>query len=175
MGLGRPKKHIPRSLDLQRLVLRSLGILRATLPQNVSLQGPDPLRDLPAIEADSTAIQQVVLNLVLNGLHATEKQKQGNIQVQLSQETPQGKDGSFLCLSVRDNGIGMSEATLSKIFNVYYSTRGEQGTGLGLSTVRDIIHQHEGIIEVQSKLEQGSEFRVFLPTTNVPLTAIYQP
>jgi signal transduction histidine kinase len=70
--------------------------------------------------------------------------------------------GEYLQLSVRDGGCGMGQEVQDKIFEPYFTTK-DKGTGLGLATVFGIVKQHGGFIEVESKVGQGTEFRIFLP------------
>jgi len=72
--------------------------------------------------------------------------------------------GQYLCLTVRDNGHGMDEKTIERIFDPFFSTKGQfEGTGLGLSVIHGIVSNHGGAITVESKPDQGSQFKVYLP------------
>jgi len=73
--------------------------------------------------------------------------------------------GHYLCLTVRDNGHGMDEKTMDRIFDPFFSTKGQsEGTGLGLSVIHGIVSNHGGAITVESKPDQGSQFKVYLPS-----------
>jgi CheY-like chemotaxis protein len=73
--------------------------------------------------------------------------------------------GNFVCMTVKDTGIGMDDETLNRVFEPFFSTKGEKGTGLGLSTVYGIVTQHHGWVETASRSGDGSTFRVFLPAS----------
>ena len=79
--------------------------------------------------------------------------------------------GSFLLLSVSDTGCGVSEEVKQHMFEPFYSTKGEHGTGLGLSTVQGIVKQHGGIIEVQNRPGGGTVFLVYLPAAAEPVSS----
>jgi CheY-like chemotaxis protein len=83
------------------------------------------------------------------------------------QRHPEARVGNFVCLSVSDTGHGMDPQTLNRIFEPFFTTKEVgKGTGLGLATVYGIIKQHQGWIEVESQVGQGTAFRVFLPVSS---------
>jgi len=110
--------------------------------------------DLPEVEHDSDQIHQVLLNLLLNAVQATEGA--GTVRVEIG-----SRDG---CASVvvNDTGRGISPQHLPNIFRPFYTTKGN-GTGLGLSLARRIVEEHHGSIEVSSVVGKGSTFTVLLP------------
>lgn len=115
---------------------------------------------LPWILADRNQIKQVVLNLVNNALFAMPGG--GNLILETCLETRHGNP--FAALLVRDSGAGIAPETLDRIFEPFFTTRGDQGgTGLGLSVTYGIITEHDGVIEVESRLSEGSTFTVLLP------------
>ncbi len=121
--------------------------LNLSLPETLLLSGDEP------------QLIQVVVNLLSNAVRYTE---QGEINVKLYTQ-----DG-FAVLEVRDTGIGIPSEHLPRIFERFYRvdrarSRASGGTGLGLSIVRHIVEAHSGKVEVESKLHEGSTFRVHLP------------
>jgi len=82
---------------------------------------------------------------------------------------PETREGEFICMTFRDNGLGMDAQTLSRIFEPFFTTKpAGKGTGLGLSTVFGIVRQHQGWLEVESQPNQGTTFRVYFPPAEHP-------
>jgi signal transduction histidine kinase len=108
---------------------------------------------------DPALIRQVLLNLILNGLHAMEEEG-GELILRSRRETRGGQPMAIV--DVVDTGIGMSPEVKDKVFNLYFSMR-QDGTGLGLATSKRITEEHGGFIEVQSEQGKGSQFSVLLP------------
>ena len=112
---------------------------------------------LPKVLADSTLIQQSLLNLVKNAMQAMpESRKDPQITISTFMES------DLVKISVSDNGCGMSEEQMSKIFEPYYTTK-SSGTGLGLTVLFKIMKQHDGDVTVRSTLGSGSEFTLQIP------------
>ncbi len=110
--------------------------------------------DLAEVEHDSDQIHQVLLNLLLNAVQATEGA--GTIRVEI------GSEDNCASVSVTDTGRGIPEQQLSHIFRPFFTTKGN-GTGLGLSLARRIVEEHQGRITVSSVVGKGSRFEVLLP------------
>ncbi len=160
-GKGR---FVVEPLDLSSLVAEITNLLEATIPKMVTLQ-LDLASDLPAIEADSSQIQQVIMNLVINGAEAI-GDGPGTLIVQTSLrrfgagETQQDLPaGDYVSLEVRDDGCGMDEATQSRIFDPFFTTK-FTGRGLGLAAVSGIVRSHRGALHVNSAPGRGSSFEV---------------
>jgi signal transduction histidine kinase len=118
-------------------------------------------------------IGRVILNLINNAFYAVnEKQKQNlpgyepTVTIKTSQNPPSGGRGAEVFISVSDNGPGIPQKVLDKIFQPFFTTKPTgQGTGLGLSLSYDIVKAHGGDITVNSKDGEGSEFTIKLPIT----------
>ncbi|MBU1238962.1 response regulator, partial [Myxococcota bacterium] len=120
---------------------------------------------------DATQIHQVVMNLCTNACHAM-RDGHGTLTVELTpfhasaDQVPQLAPSTdpFICLQIQDTGHGMDEATLSHIFEPYFTTKSEgEGSGLGLATVHAIVTEHGGTITVSSSLQSGTTFRLLFP------------
>lgn len=109
---------------------------------------------LPLVMLDTGAFRQALLNLLVNARQAMPSG--GELIVRLKRE------GNYAELSITDTGVGMSAEELERCFEVYFSTK-KHGTGLGLSTTRRIIEQHEGVITVVSEKGRGTNFSIVLP------------
>ncbi|MFH1731050.1 MAG: ATP-binding protein [Planctomycetota bacterium] len=114
-------------------------------------------RELPKALVDPTAMHRCMLNLLTNALDAVEGRDDAHITVST------GRAGGKAVIRVCDNGVGIPEDVMPKIFDVFVSTKGERGTGLGLAVVKKIINEHAGEITVESEPGQGAEFKLVLP------------
>ncbi len=122
----------------------------------------------PEVPGDPDQIQQVCLNLLMNAIHAMPNGGALRISAEKVTRRKEGLDlaapASYAMLEIVDSGPGIPEADRAKIFEPFFTTRDEgQGTGLGLAVSRGIVKDHDGWIEVDSPLEGGAVFRVFLP------------
>jgi CheY-like chemotaxis protein len=130
------------------------------------------------MEADAAQIRQIVMNLVINASESI-GEKCGNISVAVQMKQCDreylarsilGKDladGSYVCLTVADNGSGMSRETLARIFDPFFTTK-FTGRGLGLSAVLGIVRGHSGAIICSSELNKGTTFEVLFPLPESP-------
>jgi PAS domain S-box-containing protein len=163
----------PQVLNLNGTI-HSLGtMLHRLLGEKIGLK--TTLTDgLRAIFADTTSIEQVLMNLTLNSRDAMPDG--GAITISTSNlvlgadaatRHPDARPGEYVCLSVTDTGTGMDATTRSRIFEPFFTTKGtNKGTGMGLATVYGIVKQHEGWVEVDTELGKGSTFRVYIPSTD---------
>jgi len=118
---------------------------------------PDP--QVPDSTFDPEGVQRAVLNVVLNAIDAVEGADHAIVQV----ETGYHRDSETLWVAVADNGPGISEDQFQRIFNVFESTKGARGTGLGLPVSQKIMREHGGEIRVESRLGEGSRFILAWP------------
>jgi PAS domain S-box-containing protein len=167
-GLARTETPKRQEANVAELVENNLEILRGRLKRNnVEVRTAyDVPNTVPCVQ---TQISQVLLNLLVNALQAIEaaaRPECGTITVATKR-----LDGEML-IEVSDNGIGIDPPDLPKVFDPFFTTKGVgEGTGLGLSIAHNIIRAHGGRIEVESSVNTGSRFRVFLPTLPSPLAA----
>ncbi len=159
------------SLRIDLIVKEALRLLRASLPSNIELI--IDIRAKALVRADPTQIHQVVMNLCTNAYQAMDDDRAGRIEVILDTtevgyhegvELGNIPAGEYVILKVQDNGHGIAEEHLNRIFEPYFTTREKnEGTGLGLAVVHGIIQEHRGTIKVESTPAQGSCFTVYLP------------
>lgn len=165
------------------VVDEAVKLLRAGLRANISVE-IDYSTNLPPVLADSTQIHQIVMNLATNAADAI-GEKQGNLKVHIAEvardpasvASLQGLEaGPYVRVSVSDNGCGMDEHTASRIFEPFFTTKPlGHGTGLGLSVVHGIVKQHGGAITVDSRLNHGTTFTVYLPVATESVDAATKP
>jgi two-component system, cell cycle sensor histidine kinase and response regulator CckA len=132
---------------------------------------------LPLVRADSGMIEQVLINLAVNARDAMPNggrlvitAKAVRVMPQTAPGNPEARPGSYLCLSVTDTGCGMTRETMARIFDPFFTTKPiGKGTGLGLATVYGIAKQHSGWVEVQSEVNRGTTFQVFIPSNDEAL------
>jgi two-component system NtrC family sensor kinase len=116
--------------------------------------------DLPLVQANAEQLVQVLMSLMLNALDAMESGN-GTLTVRSKRG---GHRGDEVLVEVQDTGVGIPRAELTKIFEPFYTTKGQgRGTGLGLSICYGIVEDHRGRLEVESQPGFGATFRVFLP------------
>jgi PAS domain S-box-containing protein len=158
-------------IELQPTVEEALRLLRATLPAMIDIRADFGEQAL-AVDADSTQIHQIIMNLVTNAAHAIGDQG-GSIRIigrslaigAGDAQAPAGLlPGTYVRIRVQDTGQGMDRVTLDRIFDPFFTTKPlGQGTGLGLSVVHGIVRAHDGAIAVSSEPGQGATFDVYLP------------
>jgi len=160
----------PEPLNMAAAFQSIRALLERLLPERIKLEWK--VSDtLPAVLADVTNLEQVIMNLVINARDATVQH--GVITVTLTTahltdsdrpRHPRSRAGTFVVLSVGDTGGGMTPEVMARIFEPFFTTKESgKGTGLGLSTVYGIVEQHQGWIEVASVVGQGTTFLVYLP------------
>jgi PAS domain S-box-containing protein len=168
-GKGR---YVTRRVNLSPQVREIASLIRGSVPNHVQLEF-DLSDQIPVIDADPSQIQQLILNLVVNAGEAI-GERDGVIRIKTREETIDAealpsasgasdlKPGVHACLEISDTGTGMDEHTLARIFDPFFTTK-FPGRGLGLPAVSGIVRSHGGAVSVQSKLGEGSTFRVFFP------------
>ena len=165
-------------LDLGELVDRMGGMLRRIIGENIQLRCAVDSAPL-LVHGDSSQIEQILLNLVVNARDAMPAG--GEIAIaacardvgagEAAKRGPPWRAGRFVQLSVKDGGIGISPDLLPHLFEPFFTTKPKgKGTGLGLSTVYGIVHQHGGWLVVASQKDQGSTFDVYLPASKLEST-----
>jgi len=126
--------------------------------------------DLPQIRGDANQLEQVFLNLISNAKDAMERSDRKR-ELAITTSLIRHNGWNDVEVVVRDTGAGISEENVEKIFEPFFSTKEVgQGTGLGLSICYGIVEAHGGRIEVESKVNQGTTFRVFLPVLSPHLS-----
>ena len=165
------KESVSRAaLDLGTATEAALRQLLVTLPPGIEIRAACE-EGLPKVNANSTAVQQIVTNLATNASHAMGGVGILGVSVDsvvvdegMAARVPALHPGQYVRLRVRDSGHGMTPEVLEHIFEPFYTTKGPgEGTGLGLAVVHGIVRDHEGAIRVTSEPGRGTEFEVYFP------------
>jgi signal transduction histidine kinase len=156
-------------IDLSWLVQSIICMLDTTLPDNIKLVTEFSSESITTF-ADPTGIQQLLMNLAINARDAMPEG--GTLRIGLASHTfllPSEKPvpgmacGEWICLTVSDTGTGMNSEVLAHLYEPFFTTKGNGGTGLGLAQVHRIVQQHHGCINVQTGMGEGTTFDVYLP------------
>ncbi|HVX74938.1 MAG TPA: two-component system VirA-like sensor kinase [Bradyrhizobium sp.] len=172
LAFGRRRDARRKPLSVGTLIGETASLLGVSLPKDIELVIRQP--PIAAIVSGENApLQQVLLNLCNNAAHAMRGGGRIEIATELHDVSEplalshdEIRPGHYVCITVTDTGRGMDEATLGRIFEPFFTTR-SSGNGLGLATVREIVHEHGGTVNVQSRLNEGSRFEVWLPRATV--------
>jgi signal transduction histidine kinase/DNA-binding response OmpR family regulator len=167
-----------RAADLNSVLPDFVDLMPRLLGEDIALK-TEYAPDLPAIEADTGMIEQVVMNLAVNARDAMPKGGCLTITTRLAEITeagarqrPEARPGRFVCLSVKDTGTGMDAKTVARIFEPFFSTKEVgRGTGLGLATAYGIMKQHQGWIEVATEIGMGTTFTLYFPALGTSAVA----
>jgi PAS domain S-box-containing protein len=181
LSFSRKQDSERKALSLLPIVTDALALLRATLPSNVEFRTA-LASHVPAVAANATQVYQILVNL---GTNAGQAMTAGGV-LTLSLDlirTTRGEvaacgelhEGEYVRVSVQDTGIGMTRATMDRVFEPFFTTRGTEGVGLGLSVVHRLVKDHDGAITIESEIGKGSTFRVYFPVIRANATDPSRP
>ncbi|RAM53203.1 MAG: hypothetical protein C6Y22_01895 [Hapalosiphonaceae cyanobacterium JJU2] len=172
---GAEGKRIP--LQIKHLINELERIVKSTFPKSIEIY-TEVSQPLSTVFADSTQIHQVLMNLCVN---ARDAMPQGGtlsiaaenffVDENYARMNLEAKIGNYVVITVSDTGCGIPKELSERIFEPFFTTKEPgKGTGLGLSTVIGIIKNHDGFVNLYSQVGKGSEFKVFLPTSEQAAT-----
>jgi hypothetical protein len=172
-GRGLEGERVP--VQLRSLLMDMLNIIRETFPKDIVAAKETPANTW-LVRGDATQIHQILMNLCVNARDAmphggklTMELENVEVNETIASLNPGASPGHYVALSVTDTGTGISPENLDKIFDPFFTTKDVgKGTGLGLSTVIGIVKSHNGFIQVNSRLGQGTQFKVYLPACDTP-------
>ncbi|MBC8418015.1 MAG: response regulator [Desulfobacterales bacterium] len=161
-------KYQPKDLKLDDFVIQTLPILKHDLNSAIRVETHFS-KDIPHIKADYTQMQMVLSAIVANSNEAIEDEgfiritaENKDLDEDFTKQYPGLKLGSYICLTVEDDGKGMDEETRNGIFEPFFTTK-FQGRGMGMAAVYGIVKNHDGWIYVDSELGKGTTVRIYLP------------
>jgi hypothetical protein len=179
LAFGRKQAMRPQPISLNNVITDLTKMLNRIIGEDIQLQCTCDKRPV-YVHADAGMMEQVLLNLVINArdamphggrLHITTKRVR--VDRRYVRAHPEAHTGDYACLKVRDTGSGISPEHLPRIFEPFFTTKEVgKGTGLGLATVYGIVKQHHGWIDVISRVNSGTEFRMFLPAIQPPVKTL---
>lgn len=152
----KPMNYKPQLINLNDIVEKTVNIAKPEISEIGVQLKVDLATSLSNVMADPALMEQSIINLLKNALQAMEGNENGVIHISTYME------GDMVKVSVQDNGCGMTEEQMSKIFEPYYTTK-NTGTGLGLTVIFKIMKEHNGDIVVHSKKGEGSQFILQIP------------
>jgi signal transduction histidine kinase len=151
-------------LDAADVVRQACALLRGLAEQRqVRLDFAEPGSEA-VLDADPDQLQQAVTNLALNAIHASPAHEGVRIVLASVRRVEKGNEENFVAISVHDAGSGVADDVRERIFEPFFTTKPPgEGTGLGLSVVKDIVEDHGGFVEVLAGERGGSVFTIYLP------------
>ena len=162
LSYSKEREPVFEAVDLNRLVAEVAELMQPRARELDVRLDVEPEPSLPRTMVDPEAIHRAVLNVVTNAIDAAEDSDDGRVTIHV------GVEGEDIFVAVVDNGIGIPEDRRDTIFQIFHSTKGSRGSGLGLAVSKKIAEEHEGSIEVTSELGQGSRFTIRLPLREPP-------
>jgi signal transduction histidine kinase len=175
LAFGRRKNLPHRTVALSSLMTETRSLLSASLlPEAQLATGAVP--DDAIVSGDPVQLQEAIINLCNNAAQSMEEPCVVYVDTEILTLTERRQlthgslgPGRYVRIAVRDTGRGMDDSVLERLFEPFFTTR-QSGNGLGLATVREIVRNHDGAINVLSEPGNGSLFEVWLPRINVPPT-----
>ncbi len=164
-------------MQVQPFIKEIIKLARLSIPENIAIHYDSDSRELGAqdyqIQGDGSQMQQMILNLLVNASHALEGRHEPVITVSMNAYHPDDdfllvhqdvENKPLLCITVADNGCGISKANLEHVFEPFFTTKEEgKGTGLGLAMVFGSMQNHGGVIDIESEEGSGTRMKLYFP------------
>ncbi|MFI5251352.1 MAG: PAS domain S-box protein [Bacteroidota bacterium] len=169
LTFARKSDILLESVNVNETIVEISKLLTETFPKTITIV-TDLSRNLRSIVGDANQIHQMLLNLCVNARDAMPKGGTLKLETKiipgfsLTARFPQALAPDYVQIDISDSGIGMDQATKSRVFEPFFTTKERgKGTGLGLATVYGIVESHSGFIDVESKVNQGTIFHIYFP------------
>jgi signal transduction histidine kinase len=158
-GYAKPSDRDFEPTDLNSVMEDALGLAQYQISQGGVNVRKDIPQDLPKIKGIGVQLEQVFLNMIINACEAMAGKKgELTISARVGRDDPHRIE-----VTLSDNGCGIPKENLNRLFDIFFTTKGPQGTGVGLSMAYMIVKDHNGDIDVESEVGKGSKFTVLLP------------
>ncbi|MER3473871.1 MAG: hypothetical protein C4335_07520 [Armatimonadota bacterium] len=169
----RGRAELRQSVDVNELVQETVELTSPRWREQAEAKGAfihmhADLQPVPLVSANGGELREVLQNLIFNAVDALPRGGDIIIRTRTVSESAR----CWVVMEVEDNGIGMDEETRARCFEPFFSTKGEQGSGLGLAMVYGIVQRHDGRVDVDSTVGKGTAVRVHLPVDPVQTTAM---
>ncbi len=190
LTLSRKEELQIKSADLIVLVKRVVKLIKNTFDKSIKINLKISILK-SSIKVDVTQIEQAILNICVNAAHSmtimrdNSKKWGGKLSIEIDRFFADDlfiskniitESGFYYSITIRDEGIGINNKSISKIFAPFYTTKEKNdGTGLGLAMVYNIVRKHEGFVDVYSELGKGSNFVIYLPERKSPIDRVEDP
>ncbi len=168
LGFSKNKSSDIEKLNINVVLKNDQQMLEKTLTPSIKLT-LELEENLWPVCLDESELEDAVLNMSINAMHAMKNNGELTIETRNKKINPVDaehlniRQGYYVLLCIADTGCGIDEKSKEKIFDPFYTTKGEKGTGLGLSQVYGFVHRCKGTIKVDSQLQQGTQFTLYLP------------
>jgi signal transduction histidine kinase/ActR/RegA family two-component response regulator len=164
----REEKDVLKPVNLNEIIRESVSVtqprwLNEAQAKGATIEVRTELPDIPLIPGDEPELREALTNLIFN---AADAMPQGGTITLRTQ-----KEDHYVVLEVTDTGVGMTEEVRRRCLEPFFSTKGQHGTGLGLSTVYGTVRRHEGQIDIRTELGKGTTFQIRLPVGSARITA----
>jgi two-component system CheB/CheR fusion protein len=164
-----------RIVDINDVLREVAQMISSSFPRNIRVS-LDLAANLPLVHADQNQLHQSFLNICVNARDAMSDGGELLISTQIRRAEeirdrfPEADQSYYICVSIRDQGVGIDEATRTRVFEPFFTTKGRTGgVGMGLAVVYGVVSSHKGHIEFDSRAGEGTEFRIYLPVfTGLP-------
>ena len=156
------ESNVMELVSLGDIVESSMGLLAILACESVKLE-VNICPDMAKIYGDRIQLQQLIMNISINAFYAMSSCPNACLKIDVTSELDPSVDQLFIVLRLKDNGVGILDEHKDKIFEPHFTTRKESGSGLGLSIVKTIVDHHQGTIELESIVGEGTCFTISFP------------